>query len=133
MAAIKSPKLLSCVRNEPFHHSDRQRSLLERALTGGKMEIIFQLLENSVVGFLMAAFGILAIVTVGLWWPITAFLEAWWWGGLTFLFPPTFLVFACLHFKKARKPLILGLLFTIVSVSLFIVRMFLTTFFVQTS
>lgn len=94
------------------------------------MEMIFGLVEGTFGAFFMVGFGILAILTVLLWWPITAFLEAWWWGLLTFLFPPTFFVFAGLHFQKARKPLIFGLLFLIFSVLIFIVRSFLGTFFV---
>jgi hypothetical protein len=94
------------------------------------METLIQLVEGPFGAFAMAGSGIMAILVVGLWWPITAFLEAWWWGVLTLLFPPTFLVFACVHFQKAKKPLILGLFFPLVSIAIFILRSFLATFFV---
>ena len=93
--------------------------------------MIVGLLQGSFGTFVMVGFGILASLTVVVWWPMTAFLESWWWGGLTLLFPPTFFVFACRHFQKARKPLICGLFFLTVSVLLFIIRTFLSTFFEQ--
>ena len=78
----------------------------------------------------MVGSGILAAIVVGLWWPIVAFLEKWWWGALTFVFPPTFLVFACLNFQRAKVPLALAILFTLVSLGLFVLRSFMTTFFI---
>lgn len=75
------------------------------------METLIQLVEGPFGAFAMAGSGIIAILVVGPWWPIAAFLEAWWWGVLTLLFPRTFVVCACAHFQKAKKPLILGLFF----------------------
>ena len=100
-----------------------------RSVEGEKVETVIQLVEGSFGGIVMSGCGILAVIVVGFWWPITAFLHNWWWGALTLVFPPTFFVFACLHFQKAKAPLLLGILVTLVSVGLFIARSFLATFF----
>jgi len=94
------------------------------------METVVQLLEGPFGASVMAGSGILTILVVGLWWPILAFREKWWLGVLTFVFAPTFLVFAFINFQKAKLPLILGIILLLMTLGIFVSRAFLATFFV---
>jgi len=94
------------------------------------MEPVFLLLEGWFGALVMALSGILFLVMIGIVFPIVAFRVAWWWGVLCFLFAgPATLIFTILHFQKAKVPLLVTVVSGVVSIGMFMLRSFTTTFF----
>ncbi len=93
-------------------------------------ETLIELLEGPVGASVMAGSAILAALVIGVWWTIAAFLIEWWWGVLTLFFPPTFVLLCPFHFRRLWKPLACGLILLLISLGIFLMRVFLAAYFV---
>jgi hypothetical protein len=94
------------------------------------METILGLLEGPAGALIMALSGIVFLVTIAFVFPIVAFRVAWWWGLLCFFFAgPATLIFTILHFQKAKIPLLVMVISGVVAIGMFMMRSFITIFF----
>ena len=99
-------------------------SFLQSAVAG-----LLNMIEGSGGALCMALAGLAAIASFALWLPINAFLTRWWWGALTFLLPLASPVFAYYHWQRARQPILVGFVCTLLATGIFAARSFVQIFF----
>lgn len=75
--------------------------------------------------------GIGAIVCLNLWLAIVAIMIKWWWGIIVLFVPLGNVVFAVCHWEVAKKPFLIGILFLVLSVGMFVLRSFVAIFFLD--
>ncbi len=99
------------------------------------MENVLEYLEGSFGALVMAGFGMLFILSVMFIFPLVALFRDWRFGVLCLLLPgPATLAFIYFYYKHKEVKLLTVLTFAslAISLSMFLLRAFLSTFFIQT-
>jgi len=95
------------------------------------MEMLLEHLMGPFGALLMAASGLLFLVLVSSVFPIFAFLKDWRWGLACFFLPgPATLAFVFFYFKEVKLITFLTFGTLTVSVSTFLLRAFLATYYI---
>ena len=95
------------------------------------MEMLLEYFEGPFGAFLLAGSAVLSILMVNIVFPIFAFLKDWRWGLACFFLPgPATLAFVFFYFKEVKLITFLTFGTLTVSVSTFLLRAFLATYYI---